>query len=86
MASSVNASAAERCELGLEHTVEIGEPIPLTANGASATRAKIIPLTRATSLDVLRAIYRHPMQAISLHLRAPIAVLPFAHRKLAVTT
>jgi hypothetical protein len=38
-----------------------------------------------TPLDFLGAIYRDPMQPISLRLRAAIAAAPFVHPKLSVT-
>jgi hypothetical protein len=39
----------------------------------------------ATSLDLLRAIYRSPSQPLALRIKAAVAALPFEHPRLSVT-
>jgi hypothetical protein len=41
--------------------------------------------TAETSLDLLRAIYRDPMQSLTVRMRAAIAALGYEHPKLLVS-
>ena len=56
----------------------------LVPNAALAPEPEIALAPDATPLEFLNAVYRDPMQPISLRMRAAIAAAPFVHPKLTV--